>query len=257
MINYYLLFFLYSPVILLCFLSKFKDRSEFDKTALKTLPFSLMISTVFITIFLSIILIQSIWYISPLFGYEYSDVRAIVLFFVFNIMILILVIIVLKIANTSIFDIMNIKKSFVYNMVIIGSVATLVFVLLPQILIPDITRDFKTDYLAGLKSMSPMIIVIFSFDSIILTPIVEETIFRGVLYPVLYRKIGRIASLLLTSYIFLHAHFGVFLQSISISLVIFSRGLLFVWLYDKKRTLVYPIGFHMLFNAWSVYLHII
>jgi membrane protease YdiL (CAAX protease family) len=87
-----------------------------------------------------------------------------------------------------------------------------------------------------------------------LSPIVEEIVCRGLLYSPLYRKIGRPAAIILTSCIFFYMHSSaLFNYGVSYNIRIFIKGLFLTWIYDKKKTLVHPIGFHMLFNVLALY----
>lgn len=257
MINFLLIFLLYSPVLFICFLFYLEDRYKIENIDLESRPFSLKPAIVLITLILSHNLIQSFWFKRPLFGHEYSEAGWELFVFMWNIGIFLSIVAVLKIIKISFQDIVNIRKNDINNMVKIGLVFICFIVLLSIVFGVEIMHDIQKDSLLALKSMSPAMLILFTVNTVVLIPIVEEIIFRGFLYFPLYRKIGRKASLLLVSYFFLHAHFIVLLQSIFGSLVVFGKGFFLTWLYDKKKTLIYPIGFHILFNIWSVYMQLL
>lgn len=81
---------------------------------------------------------------------------------------------------------------------------------------------------------------------IILSPILEEVAFRGLLFPMLYRKVGRYAAMCLSSFLWAFAHF----YPLRLSIGLFILGMIFVWLYDRRGSLVHPLVLHMFKNSW-------
>ena len=84
----------------------------------------------------------------------------------------------------------------------------------------------------------------------LLAPIVEETFFRGFVYPPLKQKLGRIAGIIITAAFFAVAHFSVWTF-----LPLFVGGLGFAWLYDKYNNIWINILAHMLWNSIVVILY--
>jgi len=80
--------------------------------------------------------------------------------------------------------------------------------------------------------------------TIILAPIAEETLFRGVLYPAIKQYGFPRAALWGTSALFALIHFNV-----AIFLPLLLLALLLVWLYEKTDNLLAPIAAHATFNA--------
>lgn len=82
------------------------------------------------------------------------------------------------------------------------------------------------------------------FIVVILAPLVEEIVFRGVLYPWI-KNLG-FPRLALWSTAIL---FGVIHWNLAALLPLVGLALLFVWLYEKTDNLLAPILAHTLFNA--------
>lgn len=84
--------------------------------------------------------------------------------------------------------------------------------------------------------------------SVLLAPVVEETIFRGFLYPVLARSFGVFAGIIVTGTIFglLHAEqlWGGWAQIALLVLV----GIIFTWVRAAKRTVVASYLLHVSYN---------
>ncbi len=94
--------------------------------------------------------------------------------------------------------------------------------------------------------------VSFGATAILLAPLTEEALFRGVLYPFL-KQLGRPqVALYGTSLLFalIHANLMTFVP-------LFIFALIMVWLYETTDTLVVPILAHALFNAanFALYLY--
>ena len=80
--------------------------------------------------------------------------------------------------------------------------------------------------------------------AVVLAPIAEEGLFRGILLPLLVRRTGAVAGLALATLCFagLHANLGTF-----VPLAVLSSALALA--YVRTGTLWVPIGMHALFNA--------
>jgi membrane protease YdiL (CAAX protease family) len=87
------------------------------------------------------------------------------------------------------------------------------------------------------------------FIVIIVAPVFEEIVFRGVLLPVLVRCAGFWPGIILISLIFggLHLHLPSFLP-------LFLLSLVFCLAYARTKSLWVPIGMHMAFNGVTVIL---
>ncbi len=80
--------------------------------------------------------------------------------------------------------------------------------------------------------------------TILVAPIAEETLFRGILYPTIKQHGFPRAALWSTSALFALIHFNV-----AIFIPLLLLALLLVWLYEKTDNLLAPIAAHAAFNA--------
>jgi membrane protease YdiL (CAAX protease family) len=85
--------------------------------------------------------------------------------------------------------------------------------------------------------------------AVLLIPVAEELLFRGVLYPSLKRPFGRRWALWLSAILFgaVHVNLMTFLP-----LTLF--GLILAWLYERTGNLLAPIVAHSLFNLANLFL---
>lgn len=86
--------------------------------------------------------------------------------------------------------------------------------------------------------------ILFGFTAIVLAPLVEEILFRGILYTFLKHRVQPAFGLWISSLIFatVHANAMTF-----VPLTVFAMVL--VWLYERTDTLLTPIATHAIFNA--------
>jgi membrane protease YdiL (CAAX protease family) len=89
----------------------------------------------------------------------------------------------------------------------------------------------------------------FVLFAVVIAPVAEEFIFRGMLYPLIKQLGSPRAAIFGVSAIFAGIHFdaGTFVP-------LFALALLFTWLYEKTDCLLAPITAHALFNAANVVL---
>ena len=92
-------------------------------------------------------------------------------------------------------------------------------------------------------------------SSVILAPLCEEVVFRGVLFGVLWNRIGFWPSAVLSSLVFSFVHY----YDIGGSIGVFGIGLIACLLYRQTRSLWSPILMHAVYNGlitlavWPVY----
>jgi membrane protease YdiL (CAAX protease family) len=85
------------------------------------------------------------------------------------------------------------------------------------------------------------------FLAIVAAPLVEETFFRGVLYPAMRRRLRPFNARLASAFIFAAAH----LEAVGFIPLLFL-GVVFAYLYDRTDSLVAPAVAHALTNAVSL-----
>ena len=108
-------------------------------------------------------------------------------------------------------------------------------------------------YLKSVKE-DPFIFFLTLISIVIIAPLVEEVLFRGLLQRYIKRWLGNKAALLLSSLSFAMMHFqmaqGIGNIPLVISLFVFALYLGFI--YEKKKSLVASITLHFIFNLVSV-----
>ncbi|WP_094554620.1 CPBP family intramembrane glutamic endopeptidase [Synechococcus sp. 1G10] len=95
-----------------------------------------------------------------------------------------------------------------------------------------------------LRSGNGLTLACFAFTAIVLAPLFEETIFRGVLLPVLGRELGPLSAVLLSSAVFGIAHL-----SLGEFPPLFTLGLGLGWLRLSSGRLSTCVGLHALWNG--------
>lgn len=90
--------------------------------------------------------------------------------------------------------------------------------------------------------------------AVLLAPIAEELVFRGVVYPALARRLPRSAAMWLSAVVFavVHAAGPETVGNVVVVAVILPFGALLAWGYERSGTLLVPIVAHVVFNAISV-----
>ena len=100
----------------------------------------------------------------------------------------------------------------------------------------------------------PFLFVIALISIIIIAPILEEFLFRGVLQNFLKKYLKRSYAILLTSVIFAFAHFSIAQKLANITILgsLFILSVFLGFLYEKQKSLISPIFLHATFNAISL-----
>lgn len=107
--------------------------------------------------------------------------------------------------------------------------------------------DFQDAIRLFLETADVRMRLVFAFFAVILAPLAEEFLFRGLLLPLLVRRIGAVAGLVLTTLGFaaLHADLGTFMP-----LAVFSVALSLA--YARTGSLWVPVMMHALFNGTNL-----
>lgn len=95
-----------------------------------------------------------------------------------------------------------------------------------------------------IETRSFSILVLVALLAVVVAPIFEEILFRGLLYPFLKRRWGQTTAALLVSALFAVVHFHV-----PAMLPLFVLGMALVLVYEASDSLTAPITLHAAFNA--------
>ena len=93
------------------------------------------------------------------------------------------------------------------------------------------------------ESSSPFRLLYMGLVTVVMAPIAEELLFRGVLYPAVLQHQGRLVAMAGTS-----AVFGLIHANLLTMLPLFAIAMVLTVLYERTRNLLAPILAHALFN---------
>ncbi len=102
-------------------------------------------------------------------------------------------------------------------------------------------------FMDAIERGNPLEISLLVFSAVILAPLWEELIFRGLLYGYLKSRMSVFAALLVSSLVFSAYHFN--LDALMPLLIV---GIATGYIYERTRSLYFAIFFHALFNALSM-----
>lgn len=82
--------------------------------------------------------------------------------------------------------------------------------------------------------------------SVLLYPVLEEWIYRGILYPPLEARTGRLTAIVVSGVVFqaLHLAYG------KTAPHYFIGGMILAWAFSRGRSLIYPVFLHALWNLF-------
>lgn len=109
-------------------------------------------------------------------------------------------------------------------------------------------REFAAD---------PAIVPFFLFGAIVLAPIGEELLFRGMLFQALRSRVGVWPGIGLSAIAFAVVHWDPTTTlggNLLVVTTIFALGMLLAWMFHRTGTLVVPVVAHAIFNAISAVL---
>ena len=92
-------------------------------------------------------------------------------------------------------------------------------------------------------------IVLVALTALVVAPVCEEILMRGLIYPLLRFKLSGLISGLLSSALFALIH-----ANIVQIIVAFVLGLFLAAIYERTNTLWHVIAFHVLFNTLSLFI---
>ena len=103
-----------------------------------------------------------------------------------------------------------------------------------------------TSWYVGAASAAAMFVF-----AVLVTPLVEELLFRGVLYPVMARSLGAAASIVLVSALFGLAHVATYGLDIYLVAQTLVAGLYLTWLRAWTGRLSASVAAHAAFNLYA------
>ena len=119
-----------------------------------------------------------------------------------------------------------------------------VFMMLTKWILPDYPQQ---DDVRALKTEGGALFYEMFWSAGLVMPIVEELIFRGLLYPILKKHIGVFWGCVLSSLLFSYIHDNVLSFAL---LFLFSVYLTMV--YERNNNLIVPIACHAFFNIFML-----
>ena len=121
-----------------------------------------------------------------------------------------------------------------------------------------IMPDFYIVDDAGITAMSQDAFLLMAIGTVLLVPVAEESLFRGLLFRGIYGK-SRWAAYAVSALCFCLPHVSVYIGSYDLSLLAMCfiqylpAGLMLAWSYEKSNTILTPIIIHTISNAIGIY----
>ena len=107
--------------------------------------------------------------------------------------------------------------------------------------IPEITIQRSVQTL--LLTRSNLALILGTLVAVLVAPVVEELLFRGLLLPALQRWVGHTVSIVLSALFFAAGHIDLF-----VFLPMLAMGLVMGYLYDRTRSIAAPLTMHITYN---------
>lgn len=137
---------------------------------------------------------------------------------------------------------------FILAPLTIGGVFNIIFINVVQKLFPDFIEKMlqQGNISSNLKGMdNPLSIIMMFLAVVVMAPVVEEIVFRGILYNILNKRMGLIAAAVISSATFGILHGATFFQTALI-------GFILAVLYQVTGTLWVPVMAHALNNLYAL-----
>jgi hypothetical protein len=129
-----------------------------------------------------------------------------------------------------------------FGAVLLGGVMDALTLAMQKPVVPDALRPL----FAGAASAAMMTVF-----AVIVTPLVEELLFRGLLYPVAARGLGRVGGLLLASVLFGLLHVVTYGLEAYLIVQTLVAGFYFTWLRAQTGSLVPSVAAHAAMNLYA------
>jgi len=129
-----------------------------------------------------------------------------------------------------------------FGAVILGGAMDTVTLALHKPIVPDVLQPLFT----GAPSVVAMVVF-----AVIVTPLVEELLFRGVLFPVVARSLNTLWAVILVSVLFGLAHVVTYGPDAYLILQSLGAGLYLTWLRARTKSLVPSVAAHTALNLYA------
>lgn len=100
------------------------------------------------------------------------------------------------------------------------------------------------------SQVTPLNFLIAFVSASIISPVYEEVFYRGFIYRLLRSKLGIVAGMIISSFIFMIVH----IPTYNVLPVTFVSGLVFSWTYEKTGSVIPSIIIHGTFNGIALIL---
>ncbi len=94
--------------------------------------------------------------------------------------------------------------------------------------------------------------IVLIFSAIIIAPLVEEILFRGFLYPAVNRYLGMYPAIILTSILFVFAHYPQIKQDYLFAINIFVLSFIITYKRAKTGSVILAVILHHIYNLMGV-----
>lgn len=136
----------------------------------------------------------------------------------------------------------KVAKVALFGVALVAFEVLVIYVIqLTKINIPTFRKDSTLEIIV---SNNFFLFLIFVLVIGIIGPVIEEIYFRGILFGWFRKYFKPWVGIIVTSTIFGLLHY----KSVLTIVAAFVYGLMFSWLYEREKSLVYPIALHMTIN---------
>ncbi|MFO0753328.1 MAG: type II CAAX endopeptidase family protein [Thermodesulfovibrionales bacterium] len=250
MIDYKTILFKYLIAVPLLLIFILKDRHTPANKSLQAQQWSLIPGIALIAIAMSNTIIQAFWNRIPVLQ-NYSPSTAhwlTVVFFYYTFVLGLGFASLYYVYKVSIIETFKLRLNYLPFILKICFFLLLANILSTHFLGINLLLSPPKFQIEAIKSMDLKIFLWFAFLSIFLGPIVEEVVYRGIVYSPIYRKLGKGIAVILTSMLWTYGHS----QDLVGSVNIFVFGVILAWLYDRSGSLLHPIILHSFRNSWII-----
>lgn len=169
-----------------------------------------------------------------------TSIIAIIIFFVFNELIILIVLMYFGIYFQDEKKLLKVNKlkdsvvSFILFIPLLFLISFIIQNILPEYKQQEIVLNFKSNLLKDKALLLHVLII---------APVVEEIIFRGYIYRILKTKIPIIFAIIISSTLFSLIHYNVLSF-----ILLFVLSIFLTYIYERNGSIMCPIIIHSLFN---------